>query len=136
MIEATELLLRHSTVAKLSIDDAIALDWPSEPEALLAWCRERFDTQLIVTGGAKGSWTVRDDELLFAQAPVVDAVDPTGAGDASFAALIFQHRTSGTVSHSELEFAAAAGALATQRRGALTGLPTLDEVRAMIGRSS
>jgi fructokinase len=136
MVEATEILLSHSTIAKLSLDDAIALGWPSTPEGLLEWCGQRFQAQMFITGGHHGSWTIHDQEVVHAKAMLVDALDPTGAGDASFAALIYQHQRSRVIGALELRFAAAAGALATQKPGAISGLPTSKEVYEMLERSS
>lgn len=133
MKQTTEYLLSHSTVAKLSLDDARALRWPENPNDLLAWAATRFDAQLFVTGGAQGCWTLSGGEFIHVDAPSVEVLDPTGAGDASFAALISQYLKSGQASHAELRYAAAAGALATRTRGAIAGLPDASDVREMLG---
>lgn len=132
MEAATVYLLERSTYAKLSVDDAAALGWPAEPEELLRWAAERFPARLFVTAGAQGSYALDGERLLHARAPVVHPVDPTGAGDASFGALISRVHGKGRITMSDLEFASAVGALATQRHGAINGLPTLEEVRAFL----
>ena len=129
---ATELLLSRSAIAKLSLDDALALGWPDRSEALLRWCRRRFPAQMFVTGGPAGCWTLLDGAVVHASAPLLDTIDPTGAGDASFAALIARYLATGTLGETELRYAAAAGALATQKRGAISGLPTMTGLQASI----
>jgi sugar/nucleoside kinase (ribokinase family) len=56
----------------------------------------------------------------------VEAVEPTGAGDAFLAGIIARLQASGweKVTREDARFAAAAGALATTRPGAWDGLPT------------
>jgi fructokinase len=63
----------------------------------------------------------------------VEAVDPTGAGDAFTAAVI--HRLAGGADvnlDAVLAFASAAGASAVQERGAMAGLPSEADVEAFL----
>jgi sugar/nucleoside kinase (ribokinase family) len=64
----------------------------------------------------------------------VDAVEPTGAGDAFTAALVFRMiaREWTAAEEDDLRFAMAAGALATTQPGAMDGLPTRDQVEAFL----
>ncbi|MDR2360481.1 MAG: carbohydrate kinase [Oscillospiraceae bacterium] len=88
----------------------------------------------IITCGAKGAWiVVRDgialpeEEQTFIPAVKVDDVaDTTGAGDAFWAAALYEYITYGQITG---ELAAKAGAAATQKRGAIPALPTLADLQ-------
>ena len=66
-----------------------------------------------------------------ASPPQVDVVDTVGAGD-TFTAALGLRLAEGRAAADALEFACAAGALATTRQGAQPSLPTLDDVRAVL----
>jgi fructokinase len=76
-----------------------------------------------------------DPEASFVPAFAVDAVEPTGAGDAFTAAIIARliARDWRGLDRDDVRFASAAGALTTTRRGAMEALPTRDEVGAFVG---
>ncbi len=63
--------------------------------------------------------------------PRVDVIDTVGAGD-TFTAALGLKLAEGRAAPDALEFACAAGALATTRPGAQPSLPTLDEVRSVL----
>ena len=63
--------------------------------------------------------------------PRVDVIDTVGAGD-TFTAALGLKLAEGRAAPDALEFACAAGALATTRAGAQPSLPTLEEVRAVL----
>lgn len=63
--------------------------------------------------------------------PRVDVVDTVGAGD-TFTAALGLKLAEGRAAPDALEFACAAGALATTRHGAQPSLPSLAEVRAVL----
>jgi fructokinase len=132
LIEATTYLLECASMAKLSLDDAAVLGWPVVPEDLIEWCEARFGCTLFVTGGKAGCWSRVDGRISHAAPPRVEVVDPTGAGDAAFAALVSRFHANRRLTPDDLAFAAAVGAISTQRPGAANGLPTLDEVRIFI----
>jgi sugar/nucleoside kinase (ribokinase family) len=79
---------------------------------------------------------VSDDNVAFVPAYSVDAIEPTGAGDAFAAAIIARAIASGwqPLDRADVEFAAAAGALATTRRGAWDGLPTPEHLEVFLAR--
>lgn len=104
---------------------------------------------LVVTEGAGGSWAVgRGGQFASAAAFRVQAVDTTGAGDAFWAAFLWRlsqlaDRQRCSVSEAALRctseelrhmlrVANAAGAVTVQVRGAMTALPTRDEVEAFL----
>ncbi|MEW6048195.1 MAG: carbohydrate kinase [Bacillota bacterium] len=105
---------------------------------------------LVVTEGAAGSWAVgRGGQFASAEAFRVQAVDTTGAGDAFWAAFLWglsalareQARTVREAAlrctsdelRRMLRVANAAGAVTVQVRGAMTALPTRDQVEAFLG---
>lgn len=90
---------------------------------------------LVVTLGAEGA-DLFDGTDPTATAHRVDPyqvvpIDTTGAGDA-FCGGLAARLAAGDELHAALVFAAANGALATTRSGAVPSLPTLDETRALI----
>ena len=121
MREATASLLNRCAIGKISVDDAGALRWPVVPADLLVWCRRRFDGAVVVTAGREGCWASIGQRIVHVPAPQVESVDPTGAGDMFFAALIHRFLEHGRLSEDDLEFAATAGALATTQLGAISG---------------
>jgi sugar/nucleoside kinase (ribokinase family) len=127
-------LLSNATLAKLSLDDALALGWPIDPPELLQFARDRWPTQLVISGGARGCWTSIDGQVMHQPGFPIELIDPTGAGDAFFAALIARYLQTGQLSASDLRVASAAGALAAGRLGAIAGLPSLAQLAAFLDR--
>jgi ribokinase len=88
---------------------------------------------VLVTLGAAGALVVpRDGEAFEVRAPSVEAVDAVGAGDAyngAFAAALAR----GLPLPEAAWQAVAAGSLATRRPGAREGMPTRDELDALLG---
>ncbi len=87
---------------------------------------------VATTFGGDGARLTKDGVVVAeAVPPRVDVVDTTGAGDtftAALALMLAERRAAGDA----LEFACAAGALATTKPGAQPSLPSLDEVRAVL----
>ena len=88
--------------------------------------------RLVVTYGARGAGLVEDGvEVAFAAPPTVEAIDTVGAGDTFTAAVAVAH-AAGLDAAAALRFACAAGALATTRPGAQSGMPTLADLAAVL----
>ena len=109
-------IARECDVVKLSLDDAMALMGPeSTAEAAI----ERFlalgPRFVVLTDGERGCWfaSAREPALRFVPSFVVEAVEPTGAGDAFGAALIARSLANNwqPPSDEDIRYAAAAGAL-------------------------
>jgi fructokinase len=135
---ACEPVLTRATLLKLSLDDACFLF--GIDSAGTAW--ERLHSLgipfIVLTDGSRGSWfAVKSDRDQFVSAFTVDAIDPTGAGDAYTAAIISRliARNWQTLTADDIVFASAVGALTTTRRGAMEALPTIAEVEAFIADS-
>lgn len=132
-----ESVASTSTIVKLSLDDAVGL-FGTGIKATDACDRilELGAPTVVLTDGARGCWYANapDGEVHFVPAFSVDAIEPTGAGDAFAAAIISRAIASGwkSLQLEDLRFAAAAGALATTRRGAWDGLPTTEQLEAFL----
>jgi len=130
-------IARKSTVVKLSLDDATALLGPSTtPEGAIAVFLSLGPGFVVLTDGERGSWFASqlESEPCFVPAYAVEAVEPTGAGDAFGAALIARSLENRLLPPTieDIRYASAAGALATARRGAWEGLPTSSELQSFL----
>lgn len=140
LVTACEPILRASRVVKLSLDDARHLWGVDSAGDAINQATGSSPSLVVVTDGARGVtvWTsAAADNRTYAVVPV-DAVDPTGAGDAFTAALVTRLVRSGwaTPTDDDIRFAMAAGALATTRQGALTALPTLAELKRFLSEGA
>lgn len=86
---------------------------------------------VVVTLGSAGALVVQGDDFRQAAAPRVAAVDTTGAGDA-FCGALAHAMAGGEDLRSAVGWAVAAGAAATTKLGAQTGLPTPTEVASLM----
>lgn len=95
---------------------------------------------LYVTLGGEGSHVFTDKGHIHVPAMKVDPVDTTGAGDAFVSGILYQLSEKDCpvkeLSMTELEeitrFASVSGALAASTKGAMTALPTQDEVEGYL----
>jgi ribokinase len=96
--------------------------------AALAEVFRHSDALIITTLGPRGARAQRGgQEVGFASAPAVNAIDTVGAGDA-FTAAITVALSEGREIGDALAWACAAGALAATRRGAQPSLPSRTEL--------
>jgi len=87
---------------------------------------------VATTYGGRGASLSRDGTVIAeASPPRVDVVDTTGAGD-TFTAALAMGLAEGRDAKAALEFACAAGALATTRRGAQPSCPSVEDVRRVL----
>ncbi|MCO5221876.1 MAG: PfkB family carbohydrate kinase [Thermomicrobiales bacterium] len=131
-------ILDAATLLKLSLDDARSLlDLPDEPEAddVFRALAGVPANSIVLTDGARGSWYSNRIAGVFS-APVfvpsfrIEAVEPTGAGDAFLAAIIARliDRSWEPLELDDVRYASAAGALTTTRAGAIDSLPSKSEI--------
>lgn len=136
-LPACRPVIERATLLKLSLDDAWGLfDGVDDPDEVLGLL-DQFggSPHVVVTDGERGAWfRAAGQPLQFVPSLRVAAVEPTGAGDAFLAALISRLRLRdwSPPDEADIQYAAAAGALATLREGAWDGLPTADELDAFL----
>lgn len=87
----------------------------------------------VALAEAGGSFTGKEDLLLYAPALKVNAVDSTGAGDVFTGGFVSQV-TVGRSLGEALRFATAAAAITVTRAGAQSSFPTKTEVERMVSR--
>jgi fructokinase len=136
VMRACEPVLQATTVLKLSLDDAIHLWGATTAADVLEYVRHYSPNVAVVTDGSRGVYRLDPESGAIDHFPVfpVEAIDPTGAGDAFTAALMSRLSTNGwnMPSDDDLRFAMAAGALATTRQGAMSALPTRNDLEAFL----
>ncbi len=131
-LHACEPFFGAATLLKLSLDDGRSL-FPhvTEPAQLLDAVASSAARFVVITDGGRGAWFAdrtkgRNADLEFVARFKVNAVEPTGAGDAFTAAAISRliERDWASLTAQDVRFASAAGALATTSPGAMEALPT------------
>lgn len=86
--------------------------------------------EVIITLAEKGAVYVSNEKVIYQPAYKVTAVDTTAAGDAFCGGLVSE-LSRGKSIEAALNFAAAAGGLATTKSGATPSLPTEKEIRSL-----
>lgn len=140
--EACAPILESSTLLKLSMDDARYLFDLAEDagvEDVMAALGRFANPSVVITDGARGAWFSNwlgdgHSPLRFLPAFRIRAIEPTGAGDAFFAAIVARLITGGwaPLSFEDIRFGSAAGALTTSRAGAIDSLPTSAEIQEFL----
>lgn len=139
---ACKSILLQTNLLKLSLDDArILLDFDESAGAkgvIEALANYTFD-YIVVTDGARGAWfsnwlSIGYSEPVHVPAFAVEAVEPTGAGDAFTAAIIARliENDWAPLTVEDVCYASAAGALTTTRSGAINSLPSRDDINAFL----
>ena len=134
---ACQEVARFSTLVKLSLDDAKGLYGQQiGPDATIEAILSLGPSAVVLTDGERGCWFSSGSSATFVPSFRVEAVEPTGAGDAFTAAIIARSLASGwtPLTVEDLRYAAAAGALATTRPGAWEGLPDRAQLDAFLAR--
>jgi fructokinase len=134
---ACEEVARRSRLVKLSLDDASGLYGRDvTPDAAIETVLSLGPSAVVLTDGERGCWFNSSSSVAFVPAFRVQAVEPTGAGDAFTAAIIARSLASdwAPLSSDDVRYAAAAGALATTRPGAWDGLPNRAQLDEFLGR--
>ena len=124
-LAAADLVL----VGEVAMDSHLAHHDASDPVALL---REQGVERGALTHGDDGATLLTPDGTIAIDAFDVDVVDTTGAGDAFHAALVDAWLLAERAPRAAGEFAAAAAALNCTGDGARGGLPTREDVEALL----
>jgi sulfofructose kinase len=102
----------------------------SDQEAALRRLRQPQHRLLCVTLGERGALALDGDTIHHVPAFRVRALDTTGAGDVFRAGFIYA-LLRGWPAENILRFANAAAAVSCTRRGALGGIPALEDVETL-----
>ncbi|RWZ58862.1 aminoimidazole riboside kinase [Halobacillus fulvus] len=129
-------MLGEADIVKISEEELEFLTGEKDIEAGVAKLEEYTIPVLYVTLGAEGSYVFTKNGHIQVPARKVEAVDTTGAGDAFVSGILYQlserGKSTDQLSLEELEemtlFASVSGSLAASTKGAMTALPTRDEV--------
>ncbi len=125
-------------LVKLSLADVAVLYGSPDPESAAAHILGLGARAVVVTLGAAGAHVATPAGSATLPAPVVDAVDATGAGDSVMAALISRllagGRPAGLDAWSEaVRFALSVAGLVCERPGGATAMPTPADLAARWG---
>jgi len=143
--EAKEMIrigLGFADVLKISEEELYFLTGTEDAEEGSMILYKEYGTKLMfITLGAKGCFFRFGDNTGHLPAYDVNTIDTTGAGDAFMGGILYQviekrkKLDEYTVEDIEkmVDFANAAGSLATTKRGAIPALPSLDDVNKLLG---
>jgi sugar/nucleoside kinase (ribokinase family) len=130
-----EQFLQYARVIKVSMDDARGVWGDDSPEDAIERLAAYGPTSVVVTDGVRGVW-YQNGRANMRSLPVfeADVVEPTGAGDAFTAALTLRmlQRSWMPPDDDDIRFAMAAGALATTKVGAWSGLRSAESVQEFL----
>ncbi|WP_100372564.1 aminoimidazole riboside kinase [Bacillus sp. FJAT-45037] len=130
-------MLSTSDVVKISDEELTFLTGETSLEKGLEQLAVYNIPVLLVTYGSEGSYIHVDGKTVHVPARKVRTVDTTGAGDAFVSGILYQLSELET-NYQEISlerweeivrFASVSGSLAASTRGAMTALPTLEEVK-------
>ena len=127
----TGALLAELTIPILAQGLPEAITGDPDPERALRKLPAPHARLRCVTMGAQGALLLDGDRVLRCEAPAVDVVDTTGAGDVFRGAFIVAFLRGDAAEH-VLRFATTAAALSCTKPGALGGVPALAEVERLM----
>ncbi|CAM3771770.1 aminoimidazole riboside kinase [Alkalicoccus chagannorensis] len=136
--EKISSMLGEADIVKVSEEELTFLTGEEDLDRGAARLEPYAIPLLVVTLGADGSWLyLQGEEPVHVPAVKVEAVDTTGAGDAFVSGMLYQlarlehdlRELSPEEAADMARFAAVSGALAASTKGAMTALPTLDQVK-------
>ncbi|MBW3111235.1 carbohydrate kinase [Bacillus sp. MCCB 382] len=138
-LETIKNMLNEVDVLKISDDELQFITGEKEIEAGVSNLSNAYNIPLmIITMGSEGSYVYVGGARQYVPAMKVQAVDTTGAGDAFVSGILYSiNDYKGNIESISLEeaarmarFAAVSGALAASTKGAMTALPSLEEVKS------
>jgi fructokinase len=133
-------MLPHADLLKLSEEELEFLTGEKDIQAGVHHLKEYNIPLIFITLGAEGSYIFTSKGQTHVPAMKVQAIDTTGAGDAFVSGLLYRlqeyegalHSISLEEAEEMVRFASVSGALAASTKGAMTALPTLDEVKRQL----
>jgi len=135
-------MLREADVVKLSEVELEFITGEKDIERGVTKLAQYNIPLFFITLGKDGVHAFFKGESIFVEARKVKSVDTTGAGDAFVSGLLYQfsRRDKEIVEYSLDEikeiatFASVSGALAVSQKGAMSALPTLEQVQAFLAK--
>jgi fructokinase len=136
--DLVESYFATADLVKLSAADAELLWDGATPAAAAERIRKLGAGAVVVTWGAKGAFVAAADGTAMLPAPVVAAIDATGAGDSVMGALVRRLLADGLPAdlagwERNVRFALAVAGLVCERQGGATAMPTNEELTARWG---
>ncbi|MBY6037482.1 aminoimidazole riboside kinase [Fictibacillus nanhaiensis] len=130
-------MLPHADIVKISEEELEFITGLKKVEEGIKVLQQYNIPLLFITLGDDGSYVVTEEGGEHIPAKAVEAVDTTGAGDAYVSGILHGlNEYNGTLQDVSLEqackmaeFASISGGLAASVKGAMTALPTLDQVQ-------
>ena len=132
--QAKPAILRAASqaqIVKTSVDEGRALTGLETPDAIARHLLALGPEIVLVTMGASGALLAQRSSITHVPAPMVQAVDATGAGDC-FTGAFLTELVRGRTPIEAATFASAAAALSTMGYGAITPLPFRSAVEAFL----
>lgn len=114
-----------------SILSGISVRTPEDAEKAGKWFLDKGVEVALITLGEKGSQLVTKDESVLIPAPVVKAVDTTGAGD-TFSGSFMAALSQGKSYQDAIRYASCAAALSVTKMGVVEAIPTAEETQAFL----
>jgi sulfofructose kinase len=133
--ERTEELVAAVTIPIFAEHVPLSLTGRNDPESALRALRKKHDGLLCVTLGHNGALALDGDRAVYSPGFRISAVDTTGAGDVFRGGFIYGLLRRWPTEQI-LQFANAAAAVSCTRLGALTGVPDLAEVEALLATTA
>ncbi|EDL63139.1 aminoimidazole riboside kinase [Bacillus sp. SG-1] len=136
--ETIVTMLGKADFLKISEEELEFITGEKELDAGVEEMRKYNIPLMIITMGAEGCYVYTKDGHKHVPAMKVRAVDTTGAGDAFVSGMLYRlNELEGDIASLTVDqagemasFAAVSGALAASTKGAMTALPTLQEVKS------
>ncbi|MEH7546429.1 MULTISPECIES: carbohydrate kinase family protein [Bacillaceae] len=129
--------LGYANVLKISEEELDFISGTKDPDKGTAYIYDQFHTELIfVTMGGEGCFYRLGEKVGKCSGYEVASIDTTGAGDAFLAGILYQliekNQSLSDLSLNDVEemaaFANAVGALATTKKGAISAMPSVEEI--------
>jgi len=134
-------MLGEADILKISEEELEFITGREDVEAGVKELKAEYNIPLIyVTFGSKGAYYYYNNQLKFVPAMKVETVDTTGAGDAFVSGILHNlNKTDKKIGELDkafldytIRFASISGALAASQKGAMSALPTLEQVKSII----
>jgi fructokinase len=133
-------LLYEADIVKLSVEEMYFLTSANDIQSGLKVLKTFNIPLLVITLGDEGCWVVKKNDEIHVPAMEIEIEDTTGAGDAFVSGFLYNlNKYNGKLEDLCLEelkdiaiFASICGGLAASAKGAMTSLPTLNEVHNIL----